>query len=124
VLQKEDNDRVKKCMEYEVEGARPRGRPKKTWREIVEKDCEAHKLNREHTIDRIRWMKQIRDPQVWPVMNLGETFVSCNKLASFIILCSIIWKCHVDKSTNNVMPLKRSNLLHYAVLVGKYECGL
>jgi len=32
VLQKEDNDCVKKCMEYEVEGARPRGRPKKTWR--------------------------------------------------------------------------------------------
>jgi len=30
---------VKKCMKYEVEGARPRGRPKKTWREIVEKDC-------------------------------------------------------------------------------------
>ena len=23
--------RMKKCMEYEVEGARPRGRPKKTW---------------------------------------------------------------------------------------------
>jgi len=32
VLQKEDNDWVKKCMEYEAEGARPRGRPKKTWR--------------------------------------------------------------------------------------------
>jgi len=28
---------VKKCMEYKVEGARPRSRPKKTWREIVEK---------------------------------------------------------------------------------------
>jgi len=39
VLRKEDNDWVKKCMEYEVEGARPRGRPKKTWREIVEKVC-------------------------------------------------------------------------------------
>ena len=26
-----------KCMEYEVEGARPRGRPKKTWAEIVER---------------------------------------------------------------------------------------
>jgi len=35
VLRKEDNNRVKKCMEYEVEGARPRGIPKKTWREIV-----------------------------------------------------------------------------------------
>jgi len=32
VLRKEDNDWVKKCMEYEVEGARTRGRPKKTWR--------------------------------------------------------------------------------------------
>jgi len=42
-LRKEDSDWVNKCMEYEVEGARPRGRPKKTWRAIVEK---AHKLNR------------------------------------------------------------------------------
>jgi len=24
-----------KCMEYEVEGSRPRGRPKRTWRETV-----------------------------------------------------------------------------------------
>ena len=29
VLRKEDNDWVKKCMEYEVEGSRPRGRLKK-----------------------------------------------------------------------------------------------
>jgi len=29
--------------------------------EIVEKDCQAHKLNREDAMDRIRWMKQIRD---------------------------------------------------------------
>ena len=35
--QKEDNDWVKKCMEYEVEGSRSRGRPRETWREIVEK---------------------------------------------------------------------------------------
>ena len=31
VLQKNDDDWVKKCMEHEVEGSRPRGRPKKTW---------------------------------------------------------------------------------------------
>jgi len=48
-------------MEYEVEGARPRGRPKKTWREIVEKDCQVRGLNREYAMDNIRWMKQIRD---------------------------------------------------------------
>jgi len=49
VLRKEDNDWVKKCMEYEVEGAGPRGRPK-----IVEKDCQARGLNREDAMDRSR----------------------------------------------------------------------
>ena len=61
MLQVEDNDWVKKCMEYEVEGAKQRGRTKKTWREIVEKDCQARKLNREDAVDCNRWMKQIRD---------------------------------------------------------------
>jgi len=35
VLQKEDTDWAKKCMKYEVEGSRPRGRPKRTWKEVV-----------------------------------------------------------------------------------------
>jgi len=48
-------------MEYEVEGVKPRGRPKKTWREIVEKDCKACKLNREDAMDCNRWRKHIRD---------------------------------------------------------------
>jgi len=48
-------------MEYEVEGARPSGRPKKTRRKIVEKSCKARKLNREDAKDRNRWRKQIRD---------------------------------------------------------------
>ena len=40
VLRKEDNYWVKKCMEYEVERPRPRGRPKRTWREVVKEDCQ------------------------------------------------------------------------------------
>jgi len=39
----------------------PRGRLKKTWREIVEKNCQVRGLNREDAMDRKRWMKQIRD---------------------------------------------------------------
>ena len=35
VLRKDDDDWVKKCKEYEVEGLRPRGRPKRTWKEVV-----------------------------------------------------------------------------------------
>jgi len=60
VLRNEDNNSVKKCMEYEVECARPRSRPKITWREIVEKDYKACGLNREHAMDCSRWRKQIR----------------------------------------------------------------
>jgi len=41
VLWKEDNDWVKKCMDYDMGGSRPRGRPNKTWRGVVRKDCQA-----------------------------------------------------------------------------------
>jgi len=47
---------VKKCMEYEVEGARP-----SVGREIVHKDCQAHKLKREDAMDHNRWRKHIWD---------------------------------------------------------------
>jgi len=60
VLRKENTDWVKKCMEYEVEGSRPRGRPKITRRKVVQKDCQARKLNREDAMDRGRWKKLIK----------------------------------------------------------------
>ena len=60
MLRKEDDDWVKKCMEY-VEGPRPRGRPKRTWREVVREDCQAHKMNKEDAIDRCKWRKMIKD---------------------------------------------------------------
>jgi len=50
-------------MEYEVEGPRPRGRPKRTWREVVEKGCQARKLSKEDAVDCSRWRKLIKD--VW-----------------------------------------------------------
>jgi len=39
VLRKDDNEWVKKCMDFVVEGVMPRGRgrPKRTWKEIVSK---------------------------------------------------------------------------------------
>jgi len=60
VLQKEDTDWVKKCMEYEVEGSRPRDRPKRTWREVVGKDCTTRNLKREDAMDRGRWKNMIK----------------------------------------------------------------
>jgi len=48
-------------MEFEMEGSRPRGRPKKTWREVVQKDFQARKLNREDAMDGGRWKKLINN---------------------------------------------------------------
>jgi len=39
----------------------PRGRPKKTWTEIVQIDCQAAKLNREDAVNHNRWRKQIKN---------------------------------------------------------------
>jgi len=61
MLQKEDNDWVKKCVEHEVKGSRPRGRSKRTWTEVVQEDCRAHKLNREDAMDHSRWKKLIKE---------------------------------------------------------------
>jgi len=62
VLRKEVTDWVKKCMEYEVEGSRLRGRPKRTRKEVVRKDCQARiiNLNKEDAMDRGRWKKLIK----------------------------------------------------------------
>jgi len=60
MLRRKDNDLVKKCMEYEVESSRPRGKPKRTWRGVVQKDGQARKLNREDAMDRSRWRKLIK----------------------------------------------------------------
>ena len=54
---------MKKCIEIEVDGFRPRGRPKRTWTEVVQKDCQAHKLNREIAVDHSRWRKLMDDDQ-------------------------------------------------------------
>ena len=71
---KDDDDWVMKCMEYEVEGPRPRGRPKRTWREVVWEDCQARKLNTEDAMDRSKWRKMIKDVQWSGWVWAGECF--------------------------------------------------
>jgi len=45
---------------YEVEGSRRRGRPKRTWKEVVQKDCQARNLKKEDAMDHGRWKKLIK----------------------------------------------------------------
>ena len=46
---------MRKCMDYEVELKRPRGRPEKTWKDLVKKDMVARGLSRGDAIDREKW---------------------------------------------------------------------
>jgi len=48
-------------MEYEVEGSRPRGRPKRTRREVMEKDCQARQLNKDDAMDQLTTTAIIHD---------------------------------------------------------------
>jgi len=53
MLQNDDNDWVNKCMEYEVDCTRARGRPKRTRIKVVQKVCQARKLNKEEKMEEI-----------------------------------------------------------------------
>jgi len=48
-------------MDYEVEGVRHRGRPKKTRSEVIEKDCQIQQICKEDAVDHRKWRKLIKD---------------------------------------------------------------
>jgi len=63
VLRKDDSEWVKKCMEFVGEGVRPRGRPKRTWKEVVEGDMKSLKLKKEDALVRGKWRRLITDTE-------------------------------------------------------------
>jgi len=52
LLRKDDSEWVKKCVDFTVKGARCRGRPKRTWKEVVEGDRKTLKLSKEDALVR------------------------------------------------------------------------
>ena len=61
VLRGDGDGWVRRCMEHKVEGPRPRGRPGRTWKEVVREDCQARGLNKEDAMDRCKWRKMIKE---------------------------------------------------------------
>ena len=59
VMRKGDEDWVKKCMEYRVEGRRPVKRPRKTWRESLEADMAKLEIDKEDVHDRSIWRRNV-----------------------------------------------------------------
>ena len=58
-MRKGDEDRMKRCMEYRVEGRRPVGRPRKTWLESVEADMAKLEIDKEDVHDRSKWRRNV-----------------------------------------------------------------
>ena len=52
-----DEDWVKKCMEYRVEGRRPVGRARRTWLESVEAAMAKLEIEKEDVHDRKKWRR-------------------------------------------------------------------
>jgi len=52
---------VKKYMDYEVEGVRRRGWPKKTLSKVIETDCLTRHICNENVVDCKKWRKLIKD---------------------------------------------------------------
>jgi len=48
-------------MDFDVEGVRPRGRPKKTWTEVIEKDCYCQQICKEDAVECSKWRELIKD---------------------------------------------------------------
>ena len=56
-----DNDHVlSKATEMEVEGVRPRGRPKKTWKRCVEQDLRERNIGEENIHNRKEWKRLVQ----------------------------------------------------------------
>jgi len=67
VLRKDDDDWVKKSVALEVQGATQRGRPRKTWKEVVDKDMNDLHLKPTDVMDRCKWSELVR--QDWSDSN-------------------------------------------------------
>ena len=52
VVRRDEGQKVKRAMNFEVEGSRPVGRPKKTWRKGVEEDMGELHINEKMAWDR------------------------------------------------------------------------
>ena len=86
-----------------MEGSRPRDRPKRTWREVVQKDCQARNLNKEDAMDRGRWKKLIRlddDDQDggWVSVSSGTGtgspgYSRTNGRKTVVVVCVVLFTC-------------------------------
>ncbi|XP_047502424.1 uncharacterized protein LOC125047921 [Penaeus chinensis] len=65
LLRRNEDHVGRQAMEMEIEGNRPRGRPKTRWKDVVQKDMREKHLDEAEAVDRAVWRRLIRngDPE-------------------------------------------------------------
>ena len=78
IVRKEDDDCVKQVWRFEVEGSRGRGRPRLTWKGMMENLCRGLGLVPEDGYDKVKW-REFSDP-----LKKGKMLI--NKMMMIIFL--------------------------------------
>nr|CDJ93072.1 RNA-directed DNA polymerase (reverse transcriptase) domain containing protein [Haemonchus contortus] len=60
VLRRPQSHPIRKAMEFEAQDKRPRGAPKKRWRDVIKKDLAEAKVTAEDAVNRMKWRRLIR----------------------------------------------------------------
>jgi len=89
VERKDDNDWVKRCITWEVEGIGQRGRPKKTWWDCVKNDVESLGCPKGMRISRINGEGELRGQQA----NLGSPGKWPLKRSVCVCVCVCVRLC-------------------------------
>ena len=63
-VERHEGEWIKKCTELMVIGKTESRRPKKTWKEVVEKDMREVGLRRQDAMDRVKWRSGLMSIQV------------------------------------------------------------
>ena len=73
VKRREENNILKRVYDLDIGGRRPVGRPKKTWRKVVEEDMRTLNITEETVEDRQRWKTLITsNPSDGTIRTLNE----------------------------------------------------
>ena len=101
VIRKGDEDWVKKCMKYKVEGRRPVGRPRKTWLESVEADMAKLEIDKEDVHDRRKWRRNVVKRKSNPI---GKRTINLEYIYIYVCVCIMLGianKIYVKRPDSN-----------------------
>ena len=61
-VEREEEAWIKKIQKLDVQGgSRPKGRPRMSWSQVIERDLRAREMNREEATDQKRWRERLSD---------------------------------------------------------------